>query len=245
MIFYKPEISFKVKTLETCINDVCEICFIESNSHYIKDIKQFLNINDVNEKIIREKLGEIYSKNFEKAEQHAKELQDIWEKYENFVLSQVNSILGVESGADLQAWCLVDVLPFTNFDLYNKTICLPYTNTIDENVKIALPFLIKCMLLIAFLSNDIYRIDLKYSINNRYWIMADLVVDAIFNATDLKKLNDKPAYKFYYNLIIEKENVIEKVRQKYKEMSLVEFMKWTLTYITKNLKDFNYFKNRY
>lgn len=76
----------------------------------------------------------------------------------------------------------------------------------------------------------------EYNAPNMPWLLSEIAIDAILKETDLKKycVNEKPAYNYFYDIVIDDKNMMEYFRELFVTNSIEEFMIKGYEYVLKN-----------
>lgn len=245
MIFFKPDVCFKLKTLDETVLDLHNRLKNSNNSYELLKIKEFLKLNECDEKTIKLKLKNIYNSMSMQGKKQLTSIQTYWKKIECKFFTVLSECLQIELFGDVQAYCLMDCSPLPLINFKGRIVSLPISESLDNNIRYALSFLVKYFLLKKFSWKSSENINYEYTRDSVYWIMADLVADSLFFYTELKEFAQNTAYKYYYGLKIKEDNLIDYIRSVYPKMDLSEFMQFVLDFVADNMSIFSKFTNRY
>lgn len=245
MIFFKPEICFKVKDFEESVKDIIKRIKYSTNKYEISTIKEFLCVDSVDEESIKTNFKTIYNTYIKQGEKQIKSMQTFWAKEGENILGLITKELNLSLFGESKAYCMLDCSPLPYLSLADRRITLPINESLDNNICYALNVLVKAFVLNKFKETCSTNINFEYSRDSVYWIMADLVADSLFYHTELKKYAENTAFKYYYGLKIGNQNVIDQVRGKFLEMNILEFIQYVLDFVSKNISVFSKFTNRY
>lgn len=244
MIFFKPKINFKIKELDECCKDCFNRLVYSNNKYEVNCIKHFLNLkNNFSFDNIKEKLKEYYL-NLKVAEEQLNLFKSYWQENGDKFLNKLFKFFNIIPNGDIAVNCFLDVLPVPYIDLYNRRLTLSLTNSFEINVKYGLSFLVKIFLLKILNETSSKNLNFVYNKDSVFWIMADLVTDCIF-FYEFNEFATNVAYKYYYNLKINNEGVINFLRANYKKMDLNSFISFVTNFVCENISCFTKFSNRY
>ena len=245
MIFFKPDICFKVKTLDETVADFCKRIKSSNNSYELSILKDFLPLKEYDEVAVKAKLKSIYNIHVMQGEKQIKSIQAYWQKIEKRFFDVLNECLDLNLFGEVQTYCMLDCLPLPLISCKGKKISLPITESLDNNIRFALNHIVKYFLLKKFIEKGSKSFNFEYNRDSAYWIMADLVADSLFFHTDLKEFAHNTAYKYYYGLKIKNGNLIDYIRSIYPKMEIMDFMQYVLDFVGENIAIFSKFTNRY
>ena len=245
MIFFKPEIVFKVKDFEESVKDIIKRCKFSTNKFEVNTIKEFLCVNSIDEEYAISNFKTIYNTFRKQGEKQIKSMQAFWNEEGEKILTIITKALSLNLFGDAKAFCMLDCSPLPLISIQDRKISLPINESLDNNICYALNVLVKAFVLNKFKEGCSANINLDYSRDSVYWIMADLVADSLFYHTDLKQYAENTAFKYYYGLKIESGNIIERFRNKFLEMNIVDFIQHVLDFVSKNMEVFSKFTNKY
>lgn len=245
MIFFKPNICFKIKTLEDTAN--CLISRIQNshNSYEVQKLKECVNIDDFYIDNVKAELKNDYNLTISQAEKQLQSIEKYWKEIQNEFFIKLSKVLDFDINGEVQGYCMIDCLPLPYIDLKRRSLSLSVNDSLDNNVRFALGLIVKYFVLNKFLDSKVDNIVYNYNKDSVYWIMADLVADSIFFHTELKKFAQNTAYKYYYDLKINATNLIDYIRGVYPTMNIIDFMGYVLEFVEDNLSVFTKFTNRY
>ena len=227
MIFFKPNICFKLKDFDNCFFDICNRLNFSSNSYEIEKLKSFINYKfDLGIEQAKSNFKVQYMLHKEQAEKQVNSFKLFWTKTGEEFLKDVFSCFNIKPQGEKQFLVFVDCAPLPYIQFYESKLSLSVFDNLDFNLTYFLSFIVKSLLLNIFSKSENIGADLDYGKDSAYWIMADLVADCLFSETKLKKYAENVAYKYYYNLKIGDENVINMLRTKFKSMDLPSFMRY-------------------
>lgn len=244
MIFFKPKISFKLKSIEDCTEDAYNRCALSTNRYERQEIKKFLNINETNREKIFESVKQKY-KNIASLEQKVRETEKIFYNYLDILNDAWRELYSISKDGEVGFFCFFDILPLPFVDFVHRAITLPLTQEPDVNAKNTLDYLIKYLIICIECGIRSKSVNLLYDKNNKYFIMAEFVADAIFynNFHDTKGFPSSKS--FYHNMRLDNERLVDKFRREYKQMPIKSFIKFVLEIVDANEKEFRYLTNRY
>lgn len=244
MIFFKPNICFKVKTLEETANDFVNRLKNSNNAYEISTLKNFLSCKDYSLDEVKFKLKNEHNLTVLQGEKQLQSIKSYWLKIEERFFNILSEVLDFNMFGEVQAYCFLDCMPLPCVDFSVRKISLSIHESLNNNVRFALSFMVKFFVLKKFMGNS-EVISFDYSKDSVYWIMADLVADCLFYHTDLKIFAENTAYKYYYGLKISDINVIDYLRNVYPTMNILDFMSFVFDIVNNNMAIFTKFTNRY
>ena len=79
----------------------------------------------------------------------------------------------------------------------------------------------------------------KSTQGNLPWLFSEIAVDAVFKETALAKfcLTDKPAYKYFYDISFDGQNMMEAFKMLFQQNNIDNFMRSGIDYLKKHQKD--------
>lgn len=244
-MFFKDKVYFKVKSLEESAYDMLRRFYTTTNPYETKLLTQLLNTNSPSFEICRRYLDSIWNYEVVKGENLIQKFETFWEINAKAIMEELQTTLNCNNLNSKQFLCFFDASPYMMVDYNNSTLSLSSSNSYCENLNTFLSFLVKFAVINKLWQGDIVKIDLTYSKDSAYWIMADFVADAICYHSNIDCLKIAPAYKYYYSLVINGENVVEKFRRDYLEMPIVDFIRMVLEFVRDNFPIFKQFCNHY
>ena len=245
MIFFKPNVCFKLKTLDETVEDLISRVEFSNNLYEVSKLKECINEVSLTFDDVKKELKNDYNLTFLKCQKQLVSIEKYWNSIKDEFLLALSNVLNVDLIGEVQTYCLIDCLPFPNIDLNRRRLSLSVSESLDDNIRFALGLIVKYFILKKFTDNKAEEIVCNYDKDSVYWIMADLVADSIFFYSDLNKFTSDTAFKYYYGLKIEDINVIEYIRNAYLKMGVLDFMGFVFGFVKNNIDTFTKFTNRY
>lgn len=172
------------------------------------------------------------------------ELELFWNENKHGLLSCIYELLDINipSSECYDICCQLHMLPFNEIDYDNKSIHLNYNQDINLVIKDFVIMLVKSLLLFK-LETLIGRGNFSYNPKNRIWMVIEIAIDALFVNSELIKWSERPSYSYFYNLIINNVNVMEKFRKLYKLIKIEDFLANIYAFVRDNYDVLIKFKN--
>jgi len=180
MIFFKPNICFKLKTLDETTLDLISRLKTSNNSYELSVLKEFVKDTELTFDNVKNKIKTEYNFSVLQGDKQLQSIGSYWTKIEQEFFNVLSNVLDVDMFGEVQAYCLLDCIPLPYVDFSAKKISLPIHESLDNNVRFALGMLVKIFLLRKFVDNIAGNVELSYNKDSVYWIMADLVADSLF-----------------------------------------------------------------
>lgn len=242
-MFFNQNIIFKQKTIDESAYDLYKRFYTSRNSFEKKTLVSRLKEDKPSLKLCKDFLRK------ETAESNEVGMLDgfkmFWVNHSQSIVQELQHVLECEDVLPRQILCFLDMSPYMLIDYNNATISLSVNHTLKENIDSFVAFLVKYAVVDRLWNGETMKINLSYSKDSVYWIMADFVADSICYYSSLPCFDISPAYKFYYSLSYNGENLIQKFRALYNKMPILEFMHYILEFVEHNYDMFECFTNRY
>lgn len=171
-------------------------------------------------------------------------IENFWGKNSRGILKELSMILQIEMPLNDQVLCFGDQSPNTVIDYDNATLSLSGRVSFRDNADFFVTFLVKFAVVHSLWGDKNQQPNVTYSNTCAYWVMADLVADSICFYSRLPCLDFDPAYKLYYAISINGENLMNKLHEAYMCMPIFDFVKYVMSFVEKNWEMFEQFKNR-
>lgn len=242
-MFFNQNIIFKQKTIEESAFDLCRRFYMSKNPFWRRTLKGFLKKDKPTLQDFKDRLKLEYNTK-RPSTQMLDGIRTFWKNNESIIVKELEGIFGAGKVAYQKVLCFLGMSPYMMVDYANSTISFPIYNPLSENINYFISFLIKYTIIDNLWDEDCLKINIAYSKDSAYWIMSDFVADAICYHSSLPCFAIKPAFPFYYSLVIKGENVIYKFRRLYKTMNIYDFMKYVLNYVQSNASIFSQFTHR-
>lgn len=243
-MFFNRGIIFKQKTIDESAYDLCRRFYTSKNSYEIRTLRNLLQEDRPDFKLCKEFLEKETTENGVSYDLLDK-FEEFWTDNSQSIIAELTKMLDCDSVIPSQLLCFFDVAPYNLIDFNNATISLSMNKSFEDNLSTFISFLIKYSVINRLWYGEVARVNMTYSKDSVYWIMADFVADAICYHSTLPCFKIMPAYKYYYSLYKDGEKLVDKFRRLYLEMPILDFIKYVLTYVEKNYSIFRNFTNRY
>lgn len=241
-MFFYDKVIFKQKSLDESAYDLCKQIQTTGNQFEKKILSQMFD----GESQSFEECKEFLKREAEDSTaEQLRNIKNFWEDNAKRIVEELQSTLQCQTPITRQILCFLDMSPNMIIDYSNATISLSAYTSFRDNIDFFVAFLIKCAVINRLWEGEAVKINMEYSKDSVYWVMADLVADSICHYSRLQCFKITPAYKFYYAININGENLIDKLREVYLAMPIIDYIKYVLSFVEKNWDIFEQFKNRY
>lgn len=245
-MYLKPQVVFKIKTLEDTINIFTDF-FSEDdnlNGRMCTNISLNYNIN-VEElrgksiikrkEIISEIISPIYETKLNEMKQKVVDFQNFWNENANTICREFEKIFKVSFNGvryfsaeiNLNSVC-PRFLNADSFDVYYRSNKQDILQTCIHEL---IHFYWFQLWVEEFPKSNPKTFEHPYA----EWLLSEIAVDPIIYYSELRNFSsDKPAYKYFYSSQINGENLIEFFRRLFKSNNLVNFMSKGLETLNNN-----------
>lgn len=245
-MYLKPQVNFKVKTLEDQINIITS--FLETDADlegvFGSGIAISFNIDlnslkgksvDDRRKLIAETITPIYNVKLNEMNKKVSEYQDYWNKNANFVAEQFQKIFKIGFSG----------IRHFNAEINLNSVCPRYLNddAFDVNFRKSPKEVFETCIheLIHFYWFQVWKEvfedakDETFETPHLEWLLSEIAVDPIIYFSEFRTICDeKPAYHYFYTSKFMGENVIELFRKLYRSNSLENFMEKGIKLLKEN-----------
>lgn len=241
-MFFYDKIVFKQKTLNESAYDLLKRA---QTSHSLFEKRKASAILD-GQKPSFENYKECLKKDFGAGDvgEQLHDVQDFWCKNSRGILKELSQILQIEMPLGDQVLCFGDQSPNTVIDYDNVALSLSGRVPYQDNTDFFVTFLVKFAVVRSLWGGKHQQPNVAYSNTCAYLVMADLVADSICFYSRLSCFDFDPAYKLYYAISINGENLMNKLHEAYMCMPIFDFVKYVMSFVEKNWEMFEQFKNR-
>ncbi len=171
-------------------------------------------------------------------------IKNYWGENSRGILKELSFVLQNEVAIDEQVLCFGDRLSKNAIDCNNTTLSLSGWGSRQDNTDFFVTYLVKFAVVCSLWGDSQQKPNVEYSNTCVYWVMADLVADSICFYSRLPSFDFDPAYKFYYAITINGENLMNKLHEAYMCMPIMDFVKYVVSFVEKNWAMFEQFKYR-
>lgn len=174
-----------------------------------------------------------------------KQLKCKWVDYQAKYFKILSEVFDIElNNAEINhIYCYLHLLPINEVDLLDNIIYLNANQSIDEVFKSFIIMLTKALLLRRWNSVNDWDFNTEFDYKNKIWMFAELAIDPIFACSELSDITNKPSYKYFYDINIEGENIMQKFRDMYNRLPLDEFFTEVYMFVHNNYQTLLQFKN--
>ena len=186
-------------------------------------------------KFLEEIVDKNYSKCINKLKATCINLDAKWSAYREEYLHCLKElkILFKENSVYMMS-CYLGLLPNNEIDFSDNTIYLNITQTEDEIFKTFIIMLTKIIILDFWKNSNNWGWDYSYKTENKIWLFVEIAIDAIFANTTLSKISNKASYKYFYNVKINGVCFMDKFRELYNKVPLIDFLNSVFIFVTEN-----------
>lgn len=242
--FKARSIKDEALNLSAIYKDVAYSKFDKSELTEIYDISN-QDVDDVNfSQTVTNAVADIHNREKQKMDILCRQLQFKWDAYRRQYLKIISKELGIafSKNAINHIYCYLQHLPINEVDLKDNTIYLNCNQSLDEMFECFIIMLTKIMLLYKWNSFNHWEYNTDFDVKNKIFMFVDMAIDAVFANSELCKICPNPSYKYFYNLNVENQNVMQKFREAYTKMTLENFFTEVYMFVYINYPTLRQFK---
>lgn len=204
------------------------------------------DVNDINFlQTITNAVADIHNREKDNMDTLCRQLQLKWSTYRKQYLKIISKEFGIVFNKNVinHIYCYLQQLPINEVDLKDNTIYLNCNQSLDEMFTNFIVMLTKIMLLYKWNSFNHWEYNTDFDVKNKIFMFVDIAVDAVFANSELCEISSRPSYRYFYNLNVENQNVMDKFRGLYTQMTLENFFTEVYMFVYINYQTLQQFKH--
>jgi len=238
-------LTFKRKCLEEDCKGIVDILYEEKYGRVQKYLSQFLELDlekmyevgkDEGYKIIYPILKKEYESSEVVIAEKLYEIKRYWRKEEEDILEILNSVFDytIKDEKDIIAEFSINAVCPRYLEKWSFDV--NYRKSIEEIILACIHEIIHFIWFEKW--SEVFPDSNKneYNAPNTPWLLSEIAIDAILKETRLEKycVDDKPAYSYFYDIMIEDKNMMEYFRELFVSNNIQDFMIKGYKYVLKN-----------